>query len=362
MVRDLADDSGFVLTAADISEENPRKLDSLPRVTTQRVDLSDPACVQAAIQDHDIVLGALPSRIGFQTLQTVIEAGKPYCDISFMPEDALELDTLAKKHGVVAIVDCGVSPGLSNLCVGHAYARLNRTERAVILVGGLPKVRRWPFDYKAPFAPSDVIEEYTRPARMVENGKIVEKPALSEPELIDFPGVGTLEAFNTDGLRSLIRTVDIPNMKEKTLRYPGHIELMRILRETGFFDNTEIDVRDVKVRPRDVTSKLLFPKWTLDEGEEEFTIMRVVVEGRKGEQPVRHTYELFDEYDRDSGLPSMARTTGFPCTILARMVARGELAGPGVFPLEMLADRDNLFDRMVKELAARGVNLTMRVE
>src|SRR5262249_10095963 len=147
----------------------------------------------------------------------------------------------------------------------------------------------------APFAPSDVIEEYVRPARMVENGKIVIKEALSEPELIDFPGVGSLEAFNTDGLRSLIQTLaGVPDMKEKTLRYPGHIELMRVLRPTGFFDQKPITVDGVSVRPLDVTSALLFPKWTFEEGEGELTVLRVIVEGKKNGAPARYQWDLLD--------------------------------------------------------------------
>ena len=358
MVRDLAADADFQVTAADISRDNLHKLCTLKDVKTLQVDLSDSARVREAINEHDIVLGALPSRIGFQTLQTVMEAGKPYCDISFMPEDFLDLDATAKRLGTTAVVDCGVSPGLSNLLVGYAHARLDRTDSAVIYVGGLPKIRRWPYEYKAPFAPSDVIELYTRPARMVANGEAVERPALSEPELVPFSRVGTLEAFNTDGLRSLLTTLDIPNMKEKTLRYPGHVQLMRVLRESGFFDKSEIDVGGVKVRPLDVTSNLLFPLWMFEEGEEEFTILRVVVEGREDDRDVRYTYELYDEYDHDSNTSSMARTTGFPCTIMARMLARGELNEPGVFPLERIAGREGLYDHMLSELKARGVTVT----
>lgn len=362
MARDMAADPDFAVTAADISDDNLRRVTSGAEVTAQKLDLSDPAKVRAAVKDHDVVLGALPSRLGVQTLKAVIEAGKPYCDISFMPEDALALGAAAKASGVTAVVDCGVSPGLSNLLIGHAQEELDQVDSAVIYVGGLPKQRQWPFEYKAPFAPADVLELYTRPARIRENGKLVEKPALSEPELIDFPGVGTLEAFNTDGLRSLLTTVNIPNMREKTLRYPGHIDLMRVFRQSGFFDKSEIDVGGAKVRPLDVTSKLLFPHWALEEGEEEFTVLRVVIEGKKDGTHVRRTYDLYDEYDRDSGTTSMARTTGFPCTIIARMLARGKIDTPGVFPPELLARQRCLFDHVIHGLAARGVELTERVE
>ena len=274
----------------------------------------------------------------------------------------MELDGLAKKHGVTAVIDCGVSPGLSNMIVGYVHARLDTTHRAVMYVGGLPKVRHWPYEYKAPFAPSDVIEEYTRPARFIENGLRVTRPALSEAELIDFPKVGTLEAFNTDGLRTMLSTLDIPNMKEKTLRYPGHIALMRAFRETGFFRKDLIEVGGVKVRPLDVTSKLLFAKWSYEAGEEEFTVRRVCVEGEKGGKPVRYTYDLYDEYDRRTRTSSMARTTAFPNVIVARMIASGALHEPGVIPPERLGAHAGLFDHMVRELSARGMTLTSRID
>ena len=355
MARELAADPEFEVVAADFAQNNLDKLRNCSGIRTIRVDLSDPGRVKEVIGDQDVVLGALPSRIGLQTLEAVIRSGKCYCDISFMPEDAMQLDSLAKKHAATAVVDCGVSPGLSNMMVGHAVSLMERADRADIFVGGLPKVRHWPYQYKAPFAPSDVIEEYTRPARIVENGNIVVKPALSDPELMDFPQVGTLEAFNTDGLRTLLGTVRVANMREKTLRYPGHIELMRVLRETGFFDQNEIEVKGVKVCPRDVTAKLLFPRWTYDQGEEEFTVLRVVVEGAKGGKLMRLIYDLYDEYDRTSGTSSMARTTGFPCVIVARMLAHRRFAEPGVFPPEMLALRNGVFEFMVDELARRGV-------
>jgi len=362
MARELANDPEFEVAAADFAQNNLNKLRDCGAVRTICVDLNDPVRVKEVISDRDVVLGALPSRMGLQTLEAVIRGGKHYCDISFMPEDAMEMDSLAGKHGVTAVVDCGVSPGLSNMMVGHAVARMERADRAVIYVGGLPKIRRWPYQYKAPFAPSDVIEEYTRPARIVEDGKIVVKPALSDPELMDFPQVGTLEAFNTDGLRTLLGTVRVANMCEKTLRYPGHIELIRVLRETGFFEQGEIEVNGVRVRPRDVTAKLLFPKWTYAHGEEEFTVLRVVVEGLHGEKPISYTYDLYDEYDRTCGASSMARTTGFPCVIVARMLASGRFAEHGVFAPEALAQREGIFEIIVSELDRRGVKVRMNVQ
>ncbi len=379
IARELFRSGGCVVTAADISENRLERL-AAEGIRTRVADLGNPEKLVGIARDYDIVLGALPSRFGFQTLRAVIEAGRPYCDISFMPEDAMELDAAARKNGVPAIVDCGVSPGLSNLMVGFAHAQLDSVEDALILVGGLPKTRRWPFEYKAPFAPADVIEEYTRPARLIENGKVVEKDALSEPELIDLPRVGTLEGFNTDGLRSLLTTVQADNMREKTLRYPGHAALMRVLRETGYFDKNSIQIGDQTVRPIDVTSKLLFPKWTYTDGEEEFTVLRVVVIGPKEGRRTRYTFDLYDEYNRKRGESSMARTTGFPCVIAARMILSGRWTQPGVFPPERLVAREPAggvasgrgldssgslranFDHFVDELKRRDVMIEWSAE
>lgn len=362
MAKTLAALPDFEVTVADISESALASVENVPGLITRVADLSDPALVQSFASEFDIILGAVPSKFGFATLEAVIRARKPYCDISFMPEDATSLNGLAKEFGVTAIVDCGVSPGLSNMMVANAVSELDEAKKAIIYVGGLPKERTWPYAYKAPFAPSDVIEEYTRPARLIEKGRIVERPALSEPELIELPHAGTLEAFNTDGLRSLLHTVKIPDMREKTLRYPGHIELMRVLRETGFFSKETIEVGQATVRPLDVTSRLLFPMWKLKPGDREFTVLRVAVEGIKDGSPTRYTYDLYDEYDEETGSSSMARTTAFPNIIAAQLVAAGKLAEPGVLPPELITTQEGMFRHFVNELGKRGVKINSHVE
>ncbi len=213
------------------------------------------------MSEADAVVGALPGRLGFAMLETVIAAGKPIADISFSPEDLLSLDALAREKGVTAVVDCGVSPGISNLAVGRAAAALDEVDEVTIFVGGLPADRRRPFGYAIVFSATDVIEEYTRPARVVENGRVVTREALSEVETIEVPGVGTLEAFLTDGLRTLLSTVRARSMKEKTLRHPGHADAMRALRDGGFFEMERVEAGGVSVSPRAVTEKLLGRAW-----------------------------------------------------------------------------------------------------
>ncbi|MCA9291533.1 MAG: hypothetical protein KDA25_10415, partial [Phycisphaerales bacterium] len=273
----------------------------------------------------------------------------------FMPEDAWTLDELAKEHGVTAVVDCGVAPGMSNMLAGYAAASLDPCTNIEIYVGGLPRERRWPYEYKAGFSPYDVIEEYVRPSRIVEHGRVVVREALSEPELMDFDGVGTLEAFNTDGLRSLAATLDVPFMKEKTLRYPGHIELMRVFRETGLFGHEPIDAGGVTVRPIDVIQSLLFPKWTYEEGEEDLTVMRVLADGRRDGRDVRLTWDLLDFYDRASGATSMSRTTAMPCTAMARLVASGAFDQRGVIVPELVGRTSGMLDRVLGMLKERGI-------
>jgi saccharopine dehydrogenase-like NADP-dependent oxidoreductase len=364
MAADLATDPDLTVTIADNRAEALARAAgrSAGRVRTLRADLGDVAALRRAIEPFDVVVGALASVIGFQTLRAVIEAGKPYCDISFMPEDAIELDALARERGVTAVVDCGVAPGMSNLLAARSVASLDRAESVEIYVGGLPRERRWPFEYKAGFSPSDVIEEYTRPSRIVEHGRIVTRPALSEPELLDFEGVGTLEAFNTDGLRSLAYTMSVPFMKEKTLRYPGHIGLMRVFRETGLFGHEPIEVGGVRVRPIDVISTLMFPKWSYGPGEEDLTVMRIVVEGVKGGRRERHSWDLLSFYDRESQATSMARTTAFPCAIMARAVASGRYVNPGVNPPERFGGDAGLVEHILAEHRGRGVEYRHRVE
>ncbi|MBL4846062.1 MAG: saccharopine dehydrogenase NADP-binding domain-containing protein [Planctomycetes bacterium] len=330
---------------------------------TRQADLAQASEIESCIADADVVCGALASHLGFAALETILKAGKSYADISFMPEDAWTLDALAKEHGATAIVDCGVAPGMSNLLCGEAVRRLETTERLGIYVGGLPRVRHLPFEYKAGFAPADVLEEYTRPSRVVEGGKVVVKEALSEPEFLDFEGVGTLEAFITDGLRSLSASLDVPEMIEKTMRYPGHRALMKAFRDTGLLSSEPIVVKGQTIVPLEVTSALLFPKWTFEEGEEDLTVMRIVAEGSKaGGERVRLTWDLLDRYDPTSGRTSMSRTTAFPAAIAARLLMSGEAdLGPGVHPPERLG-LAGTYEHFLRGLELRGVHYSFKEE
>jgi saccharopine dehydrogenase-like NADP-dependent oxidoreductase len=362
IAMDLSEDSDFEVTVVDWRPEALVHLEGFPNISVVDADLSDQEAVRHIMADQELGVGAVPGSLGFRTLQAILESGRPAVDIAFFPEDPFLLDGLAKAQGLVAIVDAGIAPGCSNLILGRLEEIMSETTRFECVVGGLPVVRRWPFQYKAPFSPADVIEEYIRPARLRRGGKTVTVPALSEVETLDFPEVGALEAFNTDGLRTLLRTCETPDMVEKTMRYPGHAEWMLGLRDSGFFRTDPIPVGDAEVAPLSLTAHLLEEAWAFDEGDEDLTVMRVMVEGRIGDSAQRHTYELLDRYDKEREVSSMARTTGYTCTAMVRMLEKGLYQEPGITPPELVGADAACFDFVMKELDARGVRFRHRVE
>ncbi len=362
MCMDLAKESYFEVTAVDRDRDSLKSLEKGNHlIKTIPEDLSDTEKVKELVKPYDLVISAVPGYMGFQTLKAVVEAKKNVVDIAFFPEDPFLLDDLAKNNDVTAVVDCGVAPGMSSILVGHVHQLLDETHNVLIYVGGLPEVREWPYEFKAGFSPIDVIEEYIRPARYIENGRLVVKPALSEPELIHFPGIGTLEAFNTDGLRTLGTTIPAPNMKEKTLRYPGHIEKMAVLRETGFFDKKKIEINGEMIRPLDLTAQLLFPKWRLNESERDLTVMKLIVEGKRADQNLRLTYDLLDRHDTSSNTHSMARTTGYTATLVLRMIDQGLYRRKGVSAPEFIGQQPECVDFVLSGLKDRGVVYTKTV-
>jgi len=352
---DLAKDNEFDVTVADFSLTSLNKFGKYDSIKTIQLDVSNKDNLASVISDFDFVLNAVPGFLGFETVKTIIEANKNVVDISFFPENPFDLNKLAQKHNVTVIVDCGVAPGMSNILVGYLSSKLDKTENVEIYVGGLPEVRKLPYEYKAVFSPIDVIEEYTRPARYIENGKMVIKPALSDIELMNFPNIGTLEAFNSDGLRSLAETIDAPNMKEKTLRYPGHVEKMKLLRDTGFFNKDMMEINGFKISPLDFTSKLLFPKWKLKEGEVDITVMKIIVEGIKDNKKLSSSYYLYDKYNSETKVHSMARTTGYTATMVLRMISKGLFNQVGIIAPEIIGKNEMCVNFILSGLEQRGI-------
>ena len=346
------------ITLTDFNQEALIKAEQkCNKLTIQLLDVTDKNTLQETIKKFDLVVCAVPGFLGFETLKSIIEAEMNVIDISFFSENSLELDALAKEKNITAIVDCGVAPGMDNVILGYYNEKMKLTDFEC-LVGGLPKVKKWPFYYKAPFSPIDVIEEYTRPARYVENGKIITREALTDCEFVEFDNVGTLESFNSDGLRSIMFTMPhIKNMKEKTLRYPGHVEYVRVLKESGFFNTKEIEVNGTKISPLDFTSKVLFNEWKLGETEEEITIMRITVKGENTDGKIEEiTYTLHDEYCSETKTSSMARTTGYTASAAANLFLEGEFTEKGVFPPELVGKHEDCFHYFLNYLKERNIH------
>ena len=358
MAIDMAKQHQVTLT--DLSRSTLNKVkDKFSDLAIQQLDVTDVKALQRIVKQHDLVINAVPGFLGFETLRAIIEADMNVIDIAFFPENSLELDALAKKHNVTAIVDCGVAPGMDNVILGY-YNEIMKLTDFECLVGGLPKTKKWPFCYKAPFSPIDVIEEYTRPARYVENGEVVVREPLTDCEYVEFDKVGTLESFNSDGLRSIIHTMpNIPNMKEKTLRYPGHVEYVKVLKESGFFDTEKIMVKGNMVSPLDFTCQVLFNEWKLGDTEEEITVMRVTLKGKNASgQKEELVYTLHDEYNTETETSSMARTTGYTATAAANLFLEGLFSKKGVFPPELVGKHRACFNYFLSYLAERNIHYT----
>ena len=356
MAIDLAKKHSVTLT--DLSKDRLDKIEQkCGDLKIQQLDVTNKNDLQNIIKQFDLVVNAVPGFLGFNTLKTIIETKMNVIDIAFFPENSLELDTLAKEHKVTAIVDCGVAPGMDNIILGRYNEEMKLTDFEC-LVGGLPKEKKWPFCYKAPFSPIDVIEEYTRLARYVEHGEVVVREPLTDCEYVEFDKVGTLESFNSDGLRSIIYTMPhIPNMKEKTLRYPGHVEYVKVLKESGFFSTEKIEVNKSMISPLDFTSKILFNEWKLGETEEEITVMRVTLKGENADGKIEEVvYNLYDEYCHDTQTSSMARTTGFTATAAANLFLDGLFSEKGVFPPELVGKHKACFNYFLSYLEERNIH------
>lgn len=344
------------ITSVDIDKESLNYLSSNYNIKTKVLDVKNTDDLSSTIKDFDLVISAVPGFLGLNTMVEVIKNKKNLVDISFLPEDVMHLNDLAKENSVTVVMDCGVAPGMPNYIAGY-HNEIMKIERLDYMVGGLPKERLFPFEYKAPFSPCDVVEEYTRPARYLENGNLVVKPAMSDLELIDFNNIGTLEAFNSDGLRSLVYTLkNIPNMKEKTLRYPGHIRMIQALKAAGFLDQEPVKVGGQTIFPFDFTTKLLFKVWKLNPDDKEFTVMRVTLEGSENGVNKMIVYDLYDEYDSKEKLSSMARTTGFTATATAEMILNGIFTEKGVFPPELVGKYPKCFEYVLNYLKERQIN------
>jgi lysine 6-dehydrogenase len=357
MARDFAGSvEGAQLTLSDISEERARAAaSSIEGAEWTLIDTSDQAKLTETLSGFDLVLGALPGDFGWVALKAAVGAGVDMLDVAFTPEDPMELDGAAKEAGITIIPDCGVAPGLSNILVGYSAGRLDSVDEAQIMVGGIPEELVPPLDYTITWSAEGLIDEYVREVSIIKDGETVQVPALSGLEEIEFPGVGTLEAFYTDGLRSLAKTFpEVENMYEKTLRYPGHVEKVKLLRELGYFSDEPITVGGNEVSPRLVTARLLERSlWKPEIGD--LLAMRIQVSGEKEGKETGYRHRVLDRYDHETDVSAMARTTAYTASIVAGMLAKGTFDVKGVIPPERLGMDTAFTETLISELKSRGV-------
>jgi lysine 6-dehydrogenase len=307
------------------------------------------------LEDFDLAMGFLPGKLGYRLAEAGIDARKDLVDVSYMAENPLTLNDKAIKAGVAIIPDCGLAPGISNILVGHAAGKLDKVQTVCIMVGGLPEKSVPPLGYVITWSLESLLDEYTRKARIVKEGEIVEVEALGGLEEVEFPSVGRLEAFYTDGLRTLPYTVrNVDNMWEKTLRYPGHAKKIELLKALGFFEEKQIDVEDVCISPRRLTIMLLKRKlWK--PRVKDIVALKVEVSGVKNGRQMGYTYHLLDGYDEKQGITAMARTTAYPASIIAQLVLKKVIREKGVIPPEKLGMNEEFFSEFVNELERRGI-------
>jgi len=348
------------VVVADKDEERAEKVaEKIGRdnVSWAKIDAGNPSELVNSLRDFDLVMGFLPGSLGYSLIEACIAAEKDLVDVSFMEENPLKLHEKAVKTGVTIIPDCGLAPGISNILVGHAAKKLDRVEKIHIMVGGLPEKPVPPLGYVITWSPDSLIDEYTRKARIVENGRIIEVEALEGLEQVDFPGVGKLEAFYTDGLRTLIYTFKgVNTMWEKTLRHLGHAEKIKLLRSLGFFDEEQIVVNGVKVCPRKVTARLFEQKLHMPHVKD-LVALKVEVSGFKNGREMRHSYYLLDFYDEKSEVTAMARTTAYPASIIAQLMLKNMLKAKGVIPPENIGMNNMLFSIFLDELKKREIRI-----
>lgn len=351
---DLSKD--FEVTVMDPFEKALASLGDRKDIKKLQKSAGDAAALAEAAKDADIVCGLLPSHLEEASQKQILEMGKNYVS----PSGYLHskgMDEIAKKSGAVAVFDMGIAPGMSNYLVARGGAMVEELDFGCIYVGGIPDKLDPPFNYRTVFCLEDTMGEYCWPAHYVKDNKITEAPALSGLEEIDFPGLGKLEAFFTDGLRSAAENVKGKFVAEKTMRWPGYVDTINILKAAGCFSKEPIVVDGKEVIPFNVTTELFRPLWTLrpEKGDRDLTVMRVVAKGPKDGKYVTNTWDLIDKFDDEQMFHSMARTTGYPCAATVRAVANGMISAPGFHAPESLATNDEFYNYLMPQLAEHGI-------
>jgi len=352
-------------TDADVTMADAR-IDRIPaflksyvgtRLTVVRMDARNADAVRTLMRGHAAVMSALPYYLNADLARLAVDVGTHFADLGGNTEivrEQQQLDAQARARGLSVMPDCGLAPGMVNIVAAEGIRRLEQVGAVRCYVGGLPQQPEPPLNYTLVYSLEGVIDYYTTPSWILRNGALTMADALSEIELVDFPEpAGRLEAFHTAGGISTMPwdfEGRIPVMEYKTLRYPGHAEIIRAIRGLGLLDLTEVQVRGVTVRPRDLFVALADQKLRRPEALD-LVALRVVVEGIRNGAPARIAFSLLDQYDEALGVSAMMRTTGYSLSLTAQMQVAGTVSRPGV----VTAYEGMPFEAYVNGLAARGV-------
>ena len=330
-----------------------------PRLIPTTLDVRDRAAVLAIMRESDAVMSAIPYYFNLQLAECAVEAGVHFCDLGGNTEIVFkqkQLSDRAAAKGITIVPDCGVAPGMVNILAQHGIEQLDAVESVRIYVGGLPQNPEPPLNYQIVYSLEGVLDYYTTLSWVVRDGKRVHVTALSEREIVEFDQpAGSLEAFHTaGGLSTMAFRYEgtIPTMEYKTLRYPGHAEMMEAIRALGLLDLEPVDVKGQKVVPRDVFVSVVGPKLTKPQGKD-LLALRVTVTGTKAGKPAKRQFDVIDTYDEKHGISAMMRTTGYSLSITGQMQARGQVRPAGVWtPDECMPAQE-----YIAELRARGIDV-----
>src|SRR4030042_2368424 len=319
-------------------------------VSSMQLNIEDQTGLLEALKESDLIMGFLPGALGHTLMKACVEARKNLVDVSYMAESPMRLHSAASRAGLAIVPDCGLAPGISNFLVGHAFSLLDKTNSVHIMVGGLPEKPIPPLGYVITWSPESLIDEYTRKAVVVKHGKKTEVEALPGIQETTFPKVGKLEAFYTDGLRTLSETLNgVEERWEKTPRDPRHAEHIGPLEDLGFFEEQKINVEGKPVSPRKLAAKL-FERKLSSPDVKDLVVMEVVVDGIKKGERLRLTYRLLDKYDEKKGITAMARTTAYPVSIVAQLMLKGLIKLKGIVPPEKLGMDEKIFKEFIPDI------------
>jgi len=355
IAKALSED-GIPVSVWDISEEAIESISSLSFVKAERKNIFHLPSLEEELSNFQVVVDALPGNAGFEALEKLAEAGKDVVSFSFMKKDYFLLDEKAKERGVTIIPDCGVGPGLTNLLVGNGLSRMPNADRVFIWLGGIPKHPLPPLYQNITWSIDDFLDEYKRPARVRRNGILKEIEPLSDiRKEEDFP-VANLVSFPSDGLRSLLRTTDVMNIEERTLRYLLHIERMKVLNDLGFLDEEFLTFLNASYPVKYITARILEKKFS-SFSEEDYIIGRIEIASRK----VSRSYEIFAEYDYETSTTAMSRATAITASAFVKLLLSGEIVERGVLPPEKFGDRETILRSVLKKLKQHNVTVREKV-